>query len=83
MELTDLLQRVAAVLDQLGVPYAVVGSMASSLYGEPRLTNDVDVLADLRAEHAKAFVDAFSPDEFYVSAGGRPSAGSVAAYGPW
>ena len=32
----DILSRVIAILDDLGIPYALGGSLASSLVGEPR-----------------------------------------------
>ena len=38
---------VAADLDDLGIPYLVGGSVASSLHGIPRATQDVDMVADL------------------------------------
>ena len=38
---------VARVLDEMGVPYVVGGSLASSMYGIPRSTQDVDLLARL------------------------------------
>jgi hypothetical protein len=41
------------------------GSIATSLYGEPRATNDVDLVADLLPSRAQAFVDALGTD-FYV-----------------
>jgi hypothetical protein len=56
---------VARALDQLGVPHAIVGSLASSLHGVPRSTNDVDIVADLRREHADALASALG-DAFYV-----------------
>ena len=31
------------MLDELGIPYALGGSMASSMFGEPRATADVDL----------------------------------------
>jgi hypothetical protein len=37
--------RVARVLDALGVEYLVGGSLASSLHGVPRATQDVDIVA--------------------------------------
>lgn len=55
-----------AVLDQLGVAYATAGSLASSLHGEPRSTDDIDVVADLRPIHAGRLVRALRP-EWYVS----------------
>jgi hypothetical protein len=57
--------RVTAVLESLHVPYLVGGSLASSLHGEPRATQDVDIVADLKLEHVHAFVSALR-DHFYV-----------------
>ena len=53
-------------LERSGVPYAIVGSVASSVYGEPRATNDVDLLIQLSRTDAGKLADAFSPDNFYV-----------------
>jgi hypothetical protein len=58
---------VTGVLDRLGVPHAVVGSMASSLHGIPRSTNDVDIIAALRLEHVVPLADALR-GTFYVDA---------------
>src|SRR5205807_880702 len=41
------LNPVIAALEELGVRYHVGGSVASSLHGLPRSTNDVDVVAEL------------------------------------
>jgi len=54
-------------LEHLGVPHAVVGSLASSLHGIPRATNDVDIVAALRPEHVAALTNALK-DAFYVDA---------------
>ena len=35
------------VLDRLGIPYVVAGSVASSIHGMPRSTQDVDIAAAL------------------------------------
>jgi hypothetical protein len=35
--------RVVATLDDLGIPYVLGGSLASSIVGEPRATADVDM----------------------------------------
>ena len=46
--LSEPLQVVAQVvraLDQLDIPYVVGGSLASSIYGIPRATQDVDLVA--------------------------------------
>jgi hypothetical protein len=64
----DIALRMAAVFDRLGVAYAVGGAVASSLLGEPRATEDIDIVADLRDQHVAAFIAALEP-EFYVPAG--------------
>lgn len=56
---------VARVLDQLGVPYLVGGSLASSFHGIPRSTQDADLVADLRPEHVAPLVAVLSAT-FYV-----------------
>lgn len=38
----ELLRRVSAALDANGIPYMLTGSLASSMYGIPRATNDID-----------------------------------------
>jgi hypothetical protein len=57
-ELLDALGPVVDAFDQLGVAWYVGGSVASGAFGEFRATNDVDVIADLRLEHAEPLVAA-------------------------
>ena len=47
---------IVEALEQVGVPYYIGGSVASSFYGLPRLTIDVDLVADLRLEHVQPLV---------------------------
>jgi hypothetical protein len=49
--------RVADVLDRIGVTYVIGGSFASSVHGEPRSTNDVDMVADLHDADVDAFIE--------------------------
>jgi hypothetical protein len=58
---------VAGIFDRLEVLYLVAGSLASSVHGEPRSTNDVDFVADLDASQVRPLLDAFG-DRYYVSA---------------
>lgn len=64
-EIVAITLRVAEAIEQLGVPYAVGGSLASSLHGIPRATQDVDIVADLRAEHVATLAAALR-DSFYL-----------------
>jgi hypothetical protein len=66
-ELKAFFTYVINVLERLGIPYMVVGDFAAILYGEPRLTIDVDIVVDMRSEHVGPFVAAFPISEYYVS----------------
>ena len=51
-DLVAALDPVAKALDELSVPWHIGGSVASSAFGIPRTTMDVDLVADLRHEQA-------------------------------
>ena len=65
MEPSELLRRFVEVLDRLGIRYLVAGSMATTIYGEPRFTNDIDVVVDLRSEQVDSFCLCFPLTDFY------------------
>ena len=45
--------KVTGVLEALGVPYLIGGSLASTLYGMVRSTQDSDVIAEMQPEHIR------------------------------
>jgi hypothetical protein len=55
------------VFERLGLRYLVTGSLATVFYGEPRFTNDIDIVVDLPATHVAELCAAFPSPEFYVS----------------
>jgi hypothetical protein len=57
--------KVTGVFEQLGVTYMIGGSLASTLYGRVRTTQDFDIVAEMRREHLQQFVSALR-DEFYI-----------------
>ncbi|HWT00922.1 MAG TPA: hypothetical protein VN256_11810 [Pyrinomonadaceae bacterium] len=61
----EVLLHVARVLDGLNVPYLVGGSVASSLQGFPRTTNDADIVADIALDQVLKIFTALN-DEFYI-----------------
>jgi len=58
---------VVEACNQLGIRYYVGGSLASSLHGVPRATNDVDVIAALQPQHADELVRRLA-DTYYIDA---------------
>lgn len=63
----DLLRHTVGVLERLEIPYFITGSTASIAYGEPRFTNDLDIVIDLSMEKVPAFCAGFPSSEFYLS----------------
>ncbi len=53
-------------LERLGLPYCVTGSVAASVYGEPRLTADIDVVLLLKIGDIAALRSAFPDAAYYV-----------------
>lgn len=67
MEQYELLKHLVNVFESLGIRYFVTGSIASIFYGEPRFTNDIDVVADIKESHIPGLLKLFPEDEFYIS----------------
>ena len=67
MEQSDLLRYLVGVFEELGLRYFITGSTATILYGEPRFTNDIDVVVDLSLTQVVDFCRRFPPEDFYVS----------------
>ena len=60
-----VLLHVAELLDRIGTPYLLGGSLASSMLGEPRSTVDIDLAIVLRSADVAALVAGLG-SEFYV-----------------
>lgn len=67
MQPHELMQIVADFFESRGIAYRVVGSLASMVYGEPRFTNDVDIVAELPMEEVSALCAAFPAPEYYLA----------------
>ncbi len=67
MSQADLLKLIADLLDGIGVSWMLVGSHASSYYGEARSTHDVDIVVDLPPEKIHELLDAVPSDRYYLS----------------
>ena len=79
MSLADAFKLLRSALEQAGVRFAIGGSWASTAFGEPRFTNDIDILAEFTEENLDRFL-LYLPKTFYVDRedarkalrGGRP-----------
>ena len=52
-------------LEQICIPYFITGSLATIVYGEPRLTNDIDLVVNINRRNAQFIAAAFPLEEFY------------------
>jgi hypothetical protein len=67
MSPADAFNLLRSALEQAGIRYAIGTSWASTAFGEPRFTNDIDILADVTSENLSVFLrhlpETFSTDE--------------------
>lgn len=62
----ELLERVVRELQGCSIPFMVVGSVASSYHGEPRLSYDIDIVVQGTEDQLLAFAARFGAP-FYLS----------------
>ncbi|MGH7355563.1 MAG: hypothetical protein ACRELS_13430 [Candidatus Rokuibacteriota bacterium] len=67
MTQAELLRYLVDALEALGIEYMITGSQASIYYGEPRFTQDIDVVAEVEPAHVSALMMRFALPEFYLS----------------
>lgn len=68
MEIPDILiaiKPVISLLDKLSIPYYIGGSIASSVYGLPRATMDVDIVAQMDVDHIALFKQ-YLENDYYI-----------------
>jgi hypothetical protein len=67
-EIIQALTPLVEVLDRFGIKYYIGGSVASSVHGRRRYTQDVDVLAALQLKHVQTLVVVLQ-QAYYINAG--------------
>ena len=61
----NLFQVFIGPLNTFDVRYMLTGAVASIIYGEPRLTHDIDLVVELNHGNAEKIIEAFPAAEFY------------------
>lgn len=61
-----LANQLASILTSLNIPYYVGGSVASSLQGEVRFTQDLDLVVNIQNNQIQPLINAMA-EEFYIS----------------
>ena len=56
---------VTCILEDAGISYMVVGSVAAMTYGEPRMTHDLDLVVQISPKDASKLGQIFPEDDCY------------------
>lgn len=62
----DFLARLVKAFEEAGIGYMVAGSMGSSFHGQPRATNDIDIVVEANRDQLRVFVETLG-EGYYVS----------------
>jgi len=57
--------KVTGVLEKLGIPYLIGGSLASTLYGMVRTTQDSDIITEMHVDRIRPFSSVLE-NEFFI-----------------
>lgn len=60
------LELLVSLFERSGIPFMIAGSFASTYYGEPRSTQDVDIVIDPTRESLERFFDALPAERVYA-----------------
>lgn len=66
MQDPDFIQLFVAPLEAAGINYMITGSVASSIYGEPRNTLDIDLVVLLQPGQIQKLQQLFPEENFYL-----------------
>ncbi len=67
MEQHELLLFIVGILEKLKIPYFITGALASIAYGEPRFTNDIDIVVDMSSTQIDALNHIFPKMNFILT----------------
>ncbi len=61
----EVLKDITSKLESKNIDYLLVGSLASMYYGQPRFTNDVDLVVQIHSSQTHMFLELFKIEEYY------------------
>ena len=65
MSAGDLLGRIIPLLDAANIEHMIAGSFASTFHGEPRTTQDIDIVIHGSKSAIEVFVSSLDPEAYY------------------
>ncbi len=67
MSQEEFFATVVKTLNRLNIPYMLTGSVASSFYGEPRSTHDIDFVVVVSSSDVKRLIGSFDQTRYCLS----------------
>src|SRR5215472_6373858 len=65
MNSAEVFCEIVGALDNAHIPYMVVGSFASNLYGTGRATQDIDLVVSATPEQVRSFLSLLPTNKYY------------------
>ncbi|MDH7599863.1 MAG: hypothetical protein QHH07_09565 [Sedimentisphaerales bacterium] len=62
----DLLELFVAPLEKARIEYMITGAVAAIVYGVPRMTEDIDIVIDIKPTDLSAVAKVYSPEDYCV-----------------
>jgi len=66
MAAEDLLGLFVAPLEKARIEYMITGAIAATVYGAPRVTEDIDIVVDIKQTDISAMAEVYNPKDYYV-----------------
>ena len=66
MSTEDLFKRIITAFERVGIPYMLTGSFASSYHGEPRATQDIDLIVSVTVQQVRELAGLLPDDEILL-----------------
>jgi hypothetical protein len=66
MSQLELLKKTINFLVNSRIEYMLTGSIVSSLQGEPRSTNDIDIIISIKENEINKLLDFYKMPEYYI-----------------
>lgn len=67
MKKTEFVDIITSTLNKSRIPYMISGSICSSFHGQPRMTNDMDIIIDPTEKQLLEFLSSLNPSEYYFN----------------
>jgi hypothetical protein len=69
MSESELLELIIKIFEENQIEYILTGSLVSSIQGEPRATNNIDFVIQIKSSQINLFLNTFKSPDYYLDEG--------------